>query len=158
MRGWASVPACGGKLDLANYKRKLRGQSSVIGELAICYSLCCRRDGCRHRVRVSSVRFLGRSPYEMALQLILCHLLNGKTIEAKVLGKTYDVSEKTLYRWQKWWQELTKKSFWKLFAHQLSAYSLLLPSGLFDKHQDDVALENLLKILRFLSQLREHIP
>ena len=48
----AGCPRCGGRLHVSNYPRKARGLSAE-GEAAGAYekrlSLCCGRDGCRHR-------------------------------------------------------------------------------------------------------------
>jgi hypothetical protein len=51
-------PHCGGSLDTANYQRKTKGMTE--GENELCFSLCCRREGCRKRKKPRSLRFLGR--------------------------------------------------------------------------------------------------
>ena len=53
-------PRCRGPLDTSNYLRKTRGLSD---ESEVCFSLCCRREGCRKRSKPRSVRFLERKVY-----------------------------------------------------------------------------------------------
>lgn len=85
-------PYCGGKLDTANYPRKPRGA----GELeTIRYSLCCRNDGCRHRVTPPSLRFLGRKVYSICVVILV------EFVDKLVLSSR--IARKTLARWYKFW-------------------------------------------------------
>lgn len=61
----AGCPDCAGRLDRADYPRKPRGgEVGVAGEIfARRRSLCCAREGCRHRRTPPSLLFLGRRVY-----------------------------------------------------------------------------------------------
>lgn len=88
-------PRCQGKLDTANYPRKPRGA----GELeSIRFSLCCRTDGCRHRVTPPSLRFLGQKVYS-AWVVILFEFV-------QELGLSRQVARQTLARWRNFWNDL----------------------------------------------------
>jgi hypothetical protein len=100
-------PRCGGTLDVANYSRKPRcGPFALRDEHCRRLSLCCRREGCRHRVTPGSVRFLGRRVY-LSVVVLLCGVLRqGSTpwrIEA--LRSAVGVDRRTLERWRRWWVE-----------------------------------------------------
>lgn len=85
-------PHCDGKLDTANYPRKPRGA----GEFeTIRYSLCCRNDGCRHRLTPPSLRFLGQKVYS-AWVVILYEFL-------QELGLSGKIARQTLARWHNFW-------------------------------------------------------
>lgn len=87
-------PRCQGKLDTANYPRKPRG----LGELeSIRFSLCCRTDGCRHRVTPPSLRFLGKKVYS-AWVVILFEF-------AQELGLSREIARQTLARWRNFWND-----------------------------------------------------
>jgi hypothetical protein len=63
---------CGGPLHRGDYPRKPRGgvfaaAAEVFGRR---FSLCCGRDGCRHRATPPSVRFLGRRVYVGAVVIV----------------------------------------------------------------------------------------
>lgn len=85
---------CGGKLDTSNYPRKPRG----LGEFeTLRYSLCCRNDGCRHRVTPPSLRFLGKKVYS-AWVVILFEFVDK-------LGLSCEIARRTLGRWRNFWNE-----------------------------------------------------
>jgi len=64
---------CGGPLYRGDYPRKPRGGLLAIAAEAFGrrFSLCCGRDGCRHRVTPPSVRFLGRRVYVGAVVILV---------------------------------------------------------------------------------------
>ena len=68
----AGCPDCGGRLDQANYPRKPRGGDlGAAGEIfELRRSLCCARDGCRHRRTPPSLVFLGRRVY-LAITVVM---------------------------------------------------------------------------------------
>ena len=58
-------PACGGRLDVADYPRKPRGGAAELpDEYGRRFSFCC--DACRRRVTPPSVRYFGRRVYMAA--------------------------------------------------------------------------------------------
>ncbi len=63
---------CGGPLHRGDYPRKPRGGLLAAGTAAWerRFSLCCGRDGCRHRATPPSVRFLGRRVYAGAVVIL----------------------------------------------------------------------------------------
>jgi hypothetical protein len=106
---------CGEVLDQANYERKPRGlPDDIIEGFDIRFSLCCRREGCRKRELPPSVRFLGAHVY-IALSIVLASSSSEK-LRAYVISQ-FNISRKTLQRWQKFWASRFKNSeFWR--AHQ----------------------------------------
>jgi hypothetical protein len=96
---------CGGPLYRGDYARKPRG-----GLLAIAaevfgrrFSLCCGRDGCRHRVTPPSVRFLGRRVYVGAV-VILASAVALAAATAGAVVRTTGVPARTMRRWLRWWR------------------------------------------------------
>jgi hypothetical protein len=85
---------CGGKLDVANFKRKLRDAppGSVLR-----LGLCCRKDGCRGRVLPPSLRFLGRKVYS-SITVVLYREFQ------EVLGFEKEICRRTIGRWSAFWK------------------------------------------------------
>jgi hypothetical protein len=88
-------PHCGGPLDTANYLRKTRGLSA---ESEICFSLCCRVEGCRKRRRPRSIRFLGRKVYGAWVVILAVEYCND-------LGLKGQIARQTISRWKVFWKE-----------------------------------------------------
>ena len=63
---------CGGPLHRGDYPRKPRGGLVAVAAEAFArrFSLCCGREGCRHRATPPSVRFLGRRVYVGAVVIV----------------------------------------------------------------------------------------
>jgi hypothetical protein len=96
-------PFCGGPLHQANFARKPRGGAIEIGSPeALRLSFCCGREDCRRRVTPASLRFLGRRVY-LAAAVALAAAMGGASGSA--LARFVDVSQRTLRRWRRWWQE-----------------------------------------------------
>lgn len=89
-------PHCGGPLDTANYPRKTRGMSA---SNELCFSLCCRRDGCRKRKKPRSVRFLGRRVYGAWVVILAVDF-------CRELGLEGQIARQTVARWRVFWREL----------------------------------------------------
>jgi hypothetical protein len=103
----AGCPRCGGRLDVANYPRKARGLNAE-GEAAGAYemrlSLCCSRDGCRHRATPPSVRFLGRKVYAALAVLLVSAGHAADTGSPPAIAVTRDApSWATRRRYRSWW-------------------------------------------------------
>jgi hypothetical protein len=100
---------CGAPLDGADYLRKPRGvprDVDVGPEYAVFFSFCCRVDGCRHRHRPASVRFLDRRVYVGVVMVLAMVLRQGPTRwTAGELRRRIGVSRWTLSRWRRWWLE-----------------------------------------------------
>ena len=102
--------ACRSVLDRADYPRKV--DPSSVGNpsfFARMYALCCRN--CRRRVRVSSVRFVGRVRTVLPLFLLaslFLHSLTGGRIGR--LKKTLAVGETTIRRWRAWFVDVFPKT------------------------------------------------
>lgn len=86
-------PLCGGRLDTAHYPRKPRGLGE---EEERRFSLCCRKEGCRHRVTPPSLRFFGRHVFS-AWVVILFDFCSE-------LGLSRPVARQTLARWRALWR------------------------------------------------------
>ncbi|MDA9981397.1 hypothetical protein N9H39_01370 [Gammaproteobacteria bacterium] len=100
-------PHCGGVLHSACHPRKLKKPSVPHdGKQIVRFSFCCSADGCRRRITSPSVRFLGRKRYLSVVVVLLgamCRKLTQR--RAEELEKLAGVSRRTLFRWQRWWQE-----------------------------------------------------
>lgn len=95
---------CGGKLDQANYPRKIDLTIIAVPEVfELALSLCCRI--CRRRTRVPSVRFAGKCrtvlPMFLLTSIFLLQLTSKRLAKLKsVLKVTYS----TLRRWRRWFE------------------------------------------------------
>ncbi len=94
----------------------------------------------------------------MAWQLILPCLFNEDREAAIYIAVANKIPLRTIKRWLEWWKKLSVNSFWKLFSHQLILSAIALPNNLFCQYQNLSPIDQLMRILRFLSQLRGHIP
>lgn len=94
-------------LDTENYWRKTRGMA---GENELCFSLCCRKEGCRKRRSPKSLRFLGRKVYGawvVILAVDFCY----------ELGLTGSIARQTISRWKNFWKhQLAPASPFLMFA------------------------------------------
>ncbi len=103
---------CGGRLDVANYSRKLRGTGQA--EPVTKFSLCCRQEGCRHRADVPSIRFLGGFVFSSVFVLLVSGLMNGDHRRLRNLVRRFEISWRSLKRWQTFWNGIFEQtSFWK---------------------------------------------
>ena len=96
---------CGGPPHRGDYPRKPRG-----GEIAAMaegfdrrFSLCCGREGCRHRATPPSVRFLGRRVYVGALVIVAAAVALTAMAAAAAVRAT-GVPARTTRRWLRWWR------------------------------------------------------
>jgi hypothetical protein len=96
---------CGGPLYRGDYARKPRGGLlAVAGEaFARRFSLCCGRDGCRHRAMPPSVRFLGRRVY-VGPVVVLASAVALVAATVGVAVRTTGVPARTTRRWLRWWR------------------------------------------------------
>jgi hypothetical protein len=96
---------CGGPLYRGDYPRKPRGgRIATLGEgFDRRFSLCCGRDGCRHRATPPSVRFLGRRVYVGAV-VILASVVAWATAVARAAARRTGVPARTSRRWLRWWR------------------------------------------------------
>ena len=96
---------CGGPLYRGDYPRKPRGgQLAAVAEsFGRRFSLCCGRDGCRHRATPPSVRFLGRRVYVGAV-VIVASAIALTTIAANAAVRATGVPARTTRRWLRWWR------------------------------------------------------
>jgi hypothetical protein len=97
---------CGGPLYRGDYARKPRGgRIAALGEgFDRRFSLCCGRDGCRHRTTPPSLRFLGRRVYVGAVVIVGAAVAIATTAAAAALARTTGVPARTLRRWLRWWR------------------------------------------------------
>jgi hypothetical protein len=96
---------CGGRLYRGDYPRKPRGGLLAQGSEAFTrrFSLCCGRDGCRHRATPPSVRFLGRRVYVGAVVILASVFALAKAIAQAAVRQT-GVPARTMRRWLRWWR------------------------------------------------------
>ena len=96
---------CGGPLYRGDYPRKPRGGGIAAAAEAFGrrFSLCCGRNGCRHRATPPSVRFLGRRVYVGAV-VIVASAVALTTIAANAVVRATGVPARTTRRWLRWWR------------------------------------------------------
>lgn len=111
----AGCPACGGRLDVANYPRKPRGADGLGDDYELRASFCCAVDGCRRRRTPPSVRFLGRKVYVGAIVVLASALVRGPTKRSVTkLSAAIGITRRTLARWCRWWSTTFATSrFWE---------------------------------------------
>lgn len=98
---------CGGVLHTADYPRKPRGGPDTLDrEMDVRFSFCCAREGCRRRVTPPSLRFLDRKVFFAVIVLLVPVLREGLTPERmRRLRERFQVSERTVRRWVRFWRE-----------------------------------------------------
>ena len=109
---------CAGKLHLANYSRKPRGEHrDLLGEdytqrLSFCCSLC------RKRTTPPSLRFLGRKVYLASIIVVLSAGTDALSQQQRTtLLEQLQVPPQTLYRWRRWWSEhVPETRTWKALS------------------------------------------
>jgi hypothetical protein len=136
-------PDCGGPLHRGDYPRKPR-----VGLLALAaggwerrFSLCCGRDGCRHRATPPSVRFLGRRVYAGAV-VILASSVALAIVSAGAVVRVTGVPARTTRRWLGWWRGpfVASAPFVDLSARLVPAPDRrALPLSLLDRLASDLA-------------------
>jgi hypothetical protein len=96
---------CGGPLHRGDYPRKPRGGRLAIEAESFTrrFSLCCGREGCRHRATPPSVRFLGRRVYIGAV-VIVASAIALTTMAVSAVVRATGVPARTTRRWQRWWR------------------------------------------------------
>jgi hypothetical protein len=96
---------CGGPLYRGDYPRKPRGGVLAIAAEAFNrrFSLCCGRDGCRHRATPPSVRFLGRRVYVGAVVIVASAVMLA-TMAVSAVVRATGVPARTTRRWVGWWR------------------------------------------------------
>jgi len=96
---------CGGPLHRGDYPRKPRGGGLALAAegFVMRFSLCCGRDGCRHRATPPSVRFLGRRVYVGAVVIVASAIVLTTMAAAAALRAT-GVPARTTRRWLRWWR------------------------------------------------------
>jgi hypothetical protein len=132
---------CGGPLHRGDYPRKPRG-----GEIATMaegfdrrFSLCCGREGCRHRATPPSVRFLGRRVYIGAVVIAAAAVGITAMVTAAAV-RAIGVPARTMRRWLRWWRGpfTTSVTFAELSARLVPAPERRrLPISLLERLAED---------------------
>lgn len=152
----AGCPECGGPLYRSDYERKPRG-GLLVPETETFrrrFSLCCGREGCRHRRTPPSVRFLGRKVYVGAVVLLasaLALLVRGAT----ELRLSTGIPSRTVGRWGGWWRtEIPVTALFLALAGHLvpPLDTATLPLSLLER-LTGTAVERLVSALRLFSPL-----
>ena len=150
----SGCPHCGGKLDIANYNRKPRGLLADTKSFNLKFSLCCRTDGCRRRVTLKSIRFMGRHSY-VSLSFLLISALNTSRSSQR-LCRLFGIDPRTLKRWKLWWrQQFPVSNFWREQKAQLSGFDGFCFKSLWSYLTKLKAnpQDSLLQVLRFFMPL-----
>lgn len=125
---------CGGPLHRGDYPRKPRGGlvAPDADGFTRRFSLCCGRDGCRHRATPPSVRFLGRRVYVGAVVIVASVAALAAASAQRVTG----VPARTLRRWIRWWRGpfTTSAPFVELSARLVPSFSRsALPTSILER-------------------------
>jgi hypothetical protein len=132
----AGCPVCGGPLYHSDYNRKPRGALIAAGAEASVrrFSLCCGREGCRHRATPPSLRFLGRRVYVGAV-VIVASIVGLVLQTAAAIRKATGVPARTVRRWRSWWQGpfLTTSVFLAVHARLLGVAVEAVPKSIMDR-------------------------
>lgn len=152
---------CDGKLDRANYRRKVRGVGrSHESAYELRDSFCCRVQGCRTRATPPSVRFLGRRVYASVVVVLLTALQHGVTEKrSALLEEKAGVSARTLQRWRTWWlTEFVQGAFWRVAqGHFVPPVAPgRLPASLLERFPGSEA-GRLVRLLCFLAEMAPSI-
>ncbi len=96
---------CGGPLHRGDYPRKPRGGriAAAAEVFSRRFSLCCGREGCRHRATPPSVRFLGRRVYVGAVVIVGSAVVL-TAMAASAAQRATGVPARTTRRWLRWWR------------------------------------------------------
>ncbi len=96
---------CAGPLHRGDYPRKPRGGlvAPDADGFTRRFSLCCGRDGCRHRATPPPVRVLGRRLSVAAVATVASVAALAATAAASAQRVT-GVPARTLRRWLRWWR------------------------------------------------------
>lgn len=93
---------CGGRLDRADFPRKVRGvPASAETWFDTRFALCCSREGCRRRTLPPSVRFLGCRVYAAVAIVAAC--------VAEAAYRHWQEARRVA-RWLSWWREVFGQS------------------------------------------------
>lgn len=113
---------CTGKLHVANYPRKPRGEHrDVLGpDYTRRFSFCCSL--CRRRTTPPSLRFLGRKVYLGSIIVVLSAGIDALDQQQRdTLLEALQVPPQTLHRWRLWWRDhVPQTPTWKALSGQFS--------------------------------------
>lgn len=107
-------PHCNASLHYAHYKRKGRVVDLALPDgWELFHGLCCSNKGCRKRVRPPSIRYAGRSPFSVALYLLVELIQSGGSKRSVIsLSKELNISQRTIRRWLLFWKKIYSESTW----------------------------------------------
>ena len=147
---------CGGPLHRGDYARKPRGGLVAPGAESLVrrFSLCCGRDGCRHRATPPSVRFLGRRVYVGAV-VIVASVMALTAASARAAMRATGVPGRTTRRWDRWWRGpfTTSAPFVELSARLVPSFARnALPASILDR-LEGVAATRIARLLVWLAPL-----
>jgi hypothetical protein len=148
---------CGGRLDVANYRRKPRGAPAGLPpEFALRFSNCCSAESCRRRSTPPSARFLGPKVYLGVIVCLVTAMRQGPTPSGqKKLTRFLGVDRRTLKRWQTWWKDAVPASRpWKAMRARFMPPidEALLPGSLVERFHL-VSIEGVGTLMHFLLPL-----
>jgi hypothetical protein len=134
---------CGGPLHRGDYPRKPRGglRAPAAEAFGRRFSLCCGRDGCRHRATPPSVRFLGRRVYVGAV-VILASAIALAAASAAAAKRATGIAARTSRRWLRWWRGpfTTSAAFVELSGRLVPSPSRsALPTSILERLTGDAA-------------------
>jgi hypothetical protein len=147
---------CGGPLYRGDYPRKPRGGMLAPAAEAFArrFSLCCGREGCRHRTTPPSIRFLGRRVYVGAV-VVVASVIVLAAATARAAVRTTGIAARTSRRWLRWWRGpfTTSAPFVELSARLLPSVSrATLPTSILQRIPGAIE-ERLRRLLMWLAPI-----
>lgn len=147
---------CGGPLYRGDFSRKPRGGLLALAAEAFTrrFSLCCGRDGCRHRATPPSVRFLGRRVYVGAI-VVFASAVALAAVTTRSAVRATGVPARTTRRWLRWWRGpfTTSTPFVQLSARLIPAPDRRrLPTSLLERLGAERA-DSIAKLLVWLAPI-----
>lgn len=153
----AGCPRCRGRLDVANFPRKVRGIDEAcekVGRYGIRLSLCCASEGCRKRATPPSVRFFGRRVYA-SFVVVLVSLDAVGVDEPPSVAPRSSPTWATRKRWSTWWRnDLLREPWFVALAARLATPLDVsrMPAVLVDRFEGSL-VESIARTLALLSPL-----
>lgn len=146
---------CGGRLHQGHYWRKPRGgPAGLARRTSLRLSYCCSVEGCRRRRTPPSLRFLDRKVFFSVVVLLVPVLREGPTAERlERLHERFQVSARTVRRWQRWWRERFAEGPGMTRFQGLSAEPIeraAVPGSLLQVFRQGSIRERVLALLRVL--------
>ena len=157
---------CGGRLDVANFPRKVRGldpASEAAGGYDVRVSLCCAREGCWRRAMPPSVRFFGRRIFASVVFMLVAFGTGGSSVGSALPTSSPPPSSPppswaTRKRWAWWWAErfVLEPWFVVLASRMATPVDLRCPARDLLSRFDGGIVDRIVNVLALLAPMTTH--